>query len=333
MLSESQIIALFQSNPGALDDCAVLSSSQQLKDTQPNSASDAHARHCLVTTDVMAEGTHFRREWSQPEDLAARLFFSNHSDLCASGASPTECVLQLGFPKDLPDDFVRRFARELLAILGANRCSLLGGDTFLSEHMVLGLTLWGRAPRVLARANGKPGDTLYVSGILGLSALGHRLLEESRNEAADRARGAAEQPTAASPELTRNALARFRRGQSRPDWANRAAADPRVHAAIDISDGLRTDAGRLAVASGLVLLIHAEKVPLPPGFPLSLADALDSGEEFEILFLGAEGLAEEYGAVAIGMAAPAPQDGSAPVRFEVEGRPWHPDGKPYEHFA
>ena len=323
MLTEAQTIALFQLDSGELDDCATL-------DVGNKRAGSA----LLVTTDMLVEGTHFKRAWLEPEDLAARLFFCNHSDLCASGAArAAECMLQLGLPQDTSEDFVRRFARKLMALLRQYDCTLLGGDTFRSPHIVLGLTVWGSTKRVLARRDGRPGDTLYVSGPLGLSQLGLCLLEDADLHDAGSAEFASARGKALPAELAAAALNRFRQGQSRPDWAARAAGDPRVHAAIDVSDGLRTDAGRLALASGVLLEIDAGRIPLPPAFPFSFAEAIDSGEEYEILFLGTEGLAEEYGAVAIGRAVALTQGSTPGVTFMHGGRTLQFSRNAYEHFA
>ncbi len=309
MLGESDIIALFQTNPQRLDDCAVLPRGPE-------------GGFLLVTTDVLAEETHFRTAWSTPEDLAARLFYCNHSDLCASGApAPVGCLLQLGLPERPADDFVRRFAAQLRRLLSAHGCPLLGGDTYRSERINLGLTLWGHTSRVIARQGGRPGDTLYVTGPLGLSALGLHLLAEG-----------ARPPLEAGDELQRSALQRFLRGQSRPDWAALATLDTRVHAALDISDGLRTDAQRLAAASGLHLFVELSAVPLPAEYPLGLSGAVDSGEEFEILFLAEAGLETEYDAIAIGRAE-ASGSGGRTLTFEQRGRPTELPGVPFRHFA
>jgi thiamine-monophosphate kinase len=231
-------------------------------------------------------------------------------------------VLQLGLPQQVPEDFVRRFAAALLSVLQETDCRLFGGDTCRSPQIMLGLTVWGGTARVITRAGGQAGDVLYVTGPIGLARMGYLLLE--------RGLGQGDLPEEG---LEARALLRFRRGLARPDWARRAALDPNVHAAIDLSDGLRSDAARLASASGLVLAVDLELLPLPTGLPLSTREALDSGEEYEILFLGSPGLAAQYGAVAIGRALDTSSIGRPALIFREHGLTVDPPSTAYEHFS
>lgn len=300
-MHESEIIALFQSNAPALDDCTILTK-------------DEGNPTILWTTDALVEGTHFRLDWSSPEDLAARLVRCNHSDLCSSGAAAGECLLQLGLPANTSDDFLLRLSNALRRELQQIGCKLTGGDTFRAPQLYLALTMMGTAQRPILRSGGKDGDHLYLSGPLGLSLLGMRILESK---------------TQVEPALREKATARFLRAQSRPDWTQVASGDLRVHAALDISDGFLADAPRLAAASDLALHVDLESIPLIAGSPLPLEEALSSGEEFEILFLGEPGLESDYRATRVGTAR---AEGPSGLFLYRKGQPASVENRTYEHF-
>ena len=292
-MKENEIIELFH-QPGdaaRLDDCALIPPGEE--------------RVMLATTDSMAEGTHFRLEWSAPEDLAAKLFQSNLSDLAASGGRPTTGLLSLGLPAEHEPDFIRRFAGELSAQFREHNARMVGGDTFRARSMVLSLTLLGTALRNLTRDGGQPGDALYVSGSLGLSLAGLRLLP---------ARDGVDEFHIADAALRDEALNKHLRPRARAQWGRLLAADESVHAAMDVSDGIAQDAPRLARASGLRLEIDLDALPLHPGLEDYFApgDAAQSGEEYELLFLADENFQAPFPCTRIGRALTNEEIASSP---------------------
>lgn len=269
MISESDIICLFQEDAHLLDDCAEI----------PRGPG-----HLLVSTDSMSEGTHFRLDWSSAEDLAVKLVQINVSDLYASGARPAWCFLNLGLRPDLSSEFVRSFASALKSELLRMGILLLGGDTFRSRDLQLQLTMGGHAQRHITRSGGMPGDCLYVTGAPGLSLAGFEVLS-----------GRLELPA----DLRRQALLRH----LRPEAAGPFPLEG-VHAAMDVSDGIVQDGLRLARASGLQITIDLELLPLPPGLVdfMGPRRTIASGEELELLFLAPPSFAG-FAAARIGTAS------------------------------
>lgn len=252
MISESEIIRLFHEDAHLLDDCAEIPDGPGL---------------LLVSTDSMSEGTHFRLDWSSPEDLAVKLVQINVSDLYASGARPEWCFLNLGLRPQVSSEFVRQFAAALRAELMAGKIKLLGGDTFRSRDIQLQLTMGGHAQRHITRNGGRSGDCLYITGAPGLSLAGYEALAGRLTLPENLRRAAVERhlrPRAAGP---------F-------DLAG-------VHAAMDLSDGIVQDSMRLARASGLKLTIDLDLLPMPEGLGsfLDRRRIATSGEELELLFL------------------------------------------------
>jgi thiamine-monophosphate kinase len=322
---EEDIIDLFYPDTAAdLDDCA------RVEDDR------------IVTTDALVEGTHFRLDWSSPEDLAVKLWAVNLSDIAASGGEPDWCVLSLGLPPTIEPDFLRRFAAALRAELRRDDCRLVGGDTFRAPVLLLSLTLSGRLersprepPRYLGRQGARPGDSLYVSGEPGLSQLGYLYL-------------AGERPPPADPEQDPQYLAavhRHRRPEARLAWARILRRHSEVHAMMDVSDGLYPDLQRLAAASRSLLEIDWRRLPLPAvarervaAHPQSSDDltdaqwrelALTSGEELELLFAATPGLTFEFPCTEIGRVVAA--DASDPG-IRLNGAPWPVPPRWFQHF-
>jgi len=306
-----------------LDDCALLENP-----VSPESP------YLLLTTDSLSEGTHFRRDWSGPEDLAIKLFQANLSDLIAGGGQPDFCLLNLGLPAEFASDFPPRFARALGKELEAHACRLIGGDTFRAADLQLSLTLGGRASRRLGRGGGRAGDSLYLTGAVGLALAGYRALQgeltlpETPLTPADPGIFSGYEPGELS--LKQRALERHLRPRARAAWGPLISKREEVRALMDVSDGLITDARRLALASRVCLEIELDSVPLIPELSefLTLEEALESGEEYELLFLASPGLSFPFPCANIGRALPEEPG----LVFARNGTPVDLKRSPYRHF-
>ena len=226
----------------------------------------------VLTHDVLVEGVHFLAD-DPPDDVAWKLLAVNLSDLAAKGAMPVGVLL--GYPLST-SEWDAAFVRGLGVALAAFDVALLGGDT-VSGPRVLSLTAVGRSARAPSRAGAKAGDTLYVTGEIGLAGLGlNELRRRGEGRGRCRERGAS---TASGPGLRRDdAIAAYRRPTPRLAWGQ-ALAD-RVHAMTDVSDGLLIDAQRLAEASQLAVAIDLDAVP-------TVGDAMaamTAGDDYELLF-------------------------------------------------
>ncbi len=227
----------------------------------------------VVTHDLLVEGVHFLPA-DPPGDVAWKLLAVNLSDLAAKGAVPLGVVL--GFP--LGDDaWDRGFVAGLGAALAHFDVPLLGGDTVRGPR-VLALTALGRSAHAPSRSGALAGDGLYVTGVIGLAGLG---LGEALRGGFDGV-----------------AIAAYRRPQ--PRLREGQALAPLVHAMMDVSDGLLIDAQRMAVASGLLLAIDIDAVPVA-GERMA---ALTAGDDYELLFAASPGEALPVPATRIGSFAP-----------------------------
>ena len=240
---------------GIGDDCAVLHV--------------PHSHQLLVTTDFSLEGVHFRREWHPPESVGHRCLARGLSDIAAMGGEPLAAFLSLALPAKLPQRWVDGFLRGFLALAKKYKVPLAGGDTAQAPGGVLAdIVVLGSAPKGTAvlRSGARPGDSLYVTGELGGSALLlERLLAGTLKKPDPR-----RYPSHFFP-VPRIAV-------------GRALRERKLAAAmIDISDGLSTDLRHLCDESGVGARIYAEKLPVAGG-SANLRFALHGGEDYELLF-------------------------------------------------
>ena len=275
---------------GIGDDCAVL---------------DVPAGSRLVlSVDTSVEGVHFRRPWLTPEETGYRATAAALSDLAAMAATPMGVAIALTLPDAWRGDFLRLCGGigEAVRAVGTQ---IIGGDLSRGADLSMTLTVIGHVATPLSRRGAKPGDALWVTGRLGGPALALRAWE----------RGAA--PSAES-------RARFAHPEVRFAAAHWLAAHGAT-AGIDISDGLVSDAGHLAAASDVQLLVNLDRVPTVAG--ATPEDAAHSGEEYELLVtapasLDASAFASACGLpiTCVGAAAP-PLPGEPAVATLRQGKP------------
>lgn len=229
----------------------------------------------VLSVDEQMEGQHFRRRWASPAAIGRRAAGSALSDLAAMGATPRAALLALAIPDGdagIALDAVAAFVETLQQF----DCELVGGNLTKGPVLRFATTVVGdvEPARALRRDAGRPGHRLWLSGLLGRSALAFKLLEEGLGQPADQA--LIERYLAPQPKLSLG--------------LSLGALPGSAPAAMDLSDGLLRDLTRLARASGLSALIEDSGIA-HPGLADSCARleltprllALSSGEEYELL--------------------------------------------------
>lgn len=230
------------------------------------------ARHDLVVkTDTVVSGVHFL-SGEKPDLVAAKSLRVCLSDLAAGGGTPFVYQLSLALPESWTEAWIAGFARGLAADQRRYGIVLCGGDTVVSPGpLTVTITAFGKVPRGrgLTRAGARAGDELWVSGTIGDGALGLRA-----------ARG-----QLASPALEQ----RFRQPQPRTTLGPRLVG--LATAAADVSDGLLADAGHIAEASRLGIVIERDQVPLSAAArravtadPALWPEILGGGDDYELVF-------------------------------------------------
>lgn len=214
----------------------------------------------VVSTDSSVEDVHFRRAWLSPSDIAYRATVSALSDLAAMAARPLGMVVALTLPTGWVDDLAA-LADGIGEAAASHGAPIVGGDITRGAQLSLAITVLGTAPAPVRRSGVRPGDVLYVTGLLGGPGAALRALLAGETAAAAH-------------------FARFARPHARVRealWLARQGAS----AMIDISDGLSAELRHLAEASGCELRIDLARVPVLRG--CTVEEATRSGEEYELV--------------------------------------------------
>lgn len=261
--------------------------------------------HVVVSTDLMVEGRHFRRDWADASDVGHRAAAQNLSDVNAMGGTARHLTIGLAAPADLPVawalDFARGFAEECASV-GA---TVVGGDITRSDQLVIAVTVLGQCTQApVLRSGARPGDVLALTGRQGWAAGGLAVLGRGFR----------------SPRVLVEA---YRRPEP-PYGAGRIAAEAGATSLIDISDGLVAEAGHLAEASGVAIDVRSDAFVIPE--PLQAVGAALGADPLQFILGGGDDHA---------LLATFPDAASVPPGWQLvgevrEGEGVTVDGAPFE---
>jgi thiamine-monophosphate kinase len=189
----------------------------------------------VISTDMLVEGRHFRRDWSSPSDVGRKAAAQNLIDVCVMGATPTTLVVALAIPADLPVEWVTGFYQGMRMEAEGIGASIVGGDVVRNDRIVISVTVLGdlAGGTPVLRSTAGVGDTVAVCGRLGWAAAGLSILSRGFRSPAS--------------------LVDAHRRPEPPYAAALAAARGGATAMLDVSDGLISDLGHLARASGVAI--------------------------------------------------------------------------------
>jgi thiamine-monophosphate kinase len=198
----------------------------------------------VVSTDLMVEGRHFRRDWVEAADVGHRAAAQNLSDINAMGGRATSLTIGLAAPAQLPAqwalDFAQGFADEC-AEVGASE---VGGDLTRADQLMIAVTVLGACTvSPVLRSGAEPGNVLALTGRQGWAAGGLAVLGRGFR----------------SPRV----LVEAYRRPAPPYDAGLVAAEAGATSMIDISDGLLAEARHLAEASGVAIDVRTEGFEVP----------------------------------------------------------------------
>jgi thiamine-monophosphate kinase len=203
----------------------------------------------VLKTDCVVEKIHFQTS-TNPERVGWKAMMRPLSDFAAISAVPRFALITLIVPATRSTSWVKKLYRGLRRAAPRFDVAIVGGETSATRGpAVISVSVSGfvEKDRWISRSGGKKGDDLFVTGQLGGSLRGKHLRFVARIDE--------------SRWLTKNF---------------------RVHAMMDLSDGLGADLPRLAKASKLSFKIDKETLPLSRGAKID--NAISDGEDYELLF-------------------------------------------------
>ena len=238
------------------DDCAVLPVGQT---------------NVVVSTDASVEHVHFERAWLGLEEIGFRATAAALSDLASQGAKARGVLLAVVAPEASSAADLASVMRGAGAAARASGTQVVGGDLSRGGAWMLCATVIGVADTPVARRGAIAGDGVWVTGTLG----GARAALEAFREGREPEREAHTRFATPSPRIVE--------GQ----WLAAHGA----HAMLDLSDGIASDAGHLAAASGVEVEIVLEQLPLHPSAVVAalaaraepVIYAAKGGEDYELL--------------------------------------------------
>ena len=231
---------------GIGDDCAVI-----------NVSSD---RLCLITTDMLVDGTHFDLKKCTVQDVGRKAIACSISDVAAMGCMATVAVVSVCFPNHTTERFAKELYKGIWDVADKYDIEIVGGDIISGRSpLCINVTMLGRDDglKPVRRSRARAGDMILVTGTLGGSLLGKHLRFEPRLKE--------------GLILNKNFT---------------------IHAMIDISDGLTADLNHILEESHVGAILYEDRIPISQaaveiskktGNP-PLYHALSDGEDYELLF-------------------------------------------------
>jgi thiamine-monophosphate kinase len=282
----------------------------------------------VVSVDMLVEGRHFAAD-ADPELLGHKTLAVNLSDLAAMGALPRFVVLAGALPAPDPA-WLAAFMRGFDALAAQYDVELIGGDTTRGPR-TLCVTAIGEVPAgtALTRSGATPGDTIFVSGMLGDAALALAF-----------AAGRIDVDEAALPALQR------RLESPEPRIALGVALRGIASSAIDLSDGLTGDLGHILAASRVGATIDLAAIPCGDALrakkgierPTALGCLLAGGDDYELCFTAQPAMREHVDALALVLGIPLTAIGAITAESgltirDEHGRPLSSLPRAFDHFA
>jgi len=223
----------------------------------------------VFTCDTQLEGTHFKLLWTTAEQLGRKAAVVNISDIAAVGGIPKYCLVSLGLPSKISQQFIKKIYIGLKKEFDPVGVNIIGGNIVKSDKLFIDITLIGEIQKenIVLRSGAKINDLIAVTGTLGDASQARMLLKKNI--------------------INKKLSDRFLLPNHRLKAGQILAKNKLVSAMMDISDGLSTDLITLCNMSKVGAQIDIKKLPVSnelKKYKNYFATALSGGEDYELLF-------------------------------------------------
>jgi len=234
----------------------------------------------LYTCDTLVSGVHFLEKYATPYQIGQKAAAINISDIAAMGGKPKYFLVSLFLPQGTTEKFIDQLYQGLIEKCNLYDIDIIGGNIARSNQFIIDLFLIGgvSAKNLLLRSGAKVGDLVLVTGTLGDSAAGLKLLQN---------------PTInISAPNRKKLISRYLSPTSRIKEGMLIAKSGKASAMIDISDGLSSDLIHICEESKAGVKLYLDKLPVSDSAKKiaeltnrSYLDlALNGGEDYELCF-------------------------------------------------
>lgn len=233
----------------------------------------------VVTTDILIEGTHFKKEFASAKQIASKAVEVNVSDIASMGtAKPLYLFVSIGIPKNTMEQYIKDLFKGIKETCNKYNIHISGGDTVSSQLLTVSITLIGiTTKKVITRTGAKIGDLIYVSNSFGDSGAGLQILLKNKKKLA---------------KYEKNLINKHLCPNARLNLSNMICEKINVTSMTDSSDGLNKSIELLTTDNKKGAKIYLEQIPLSKDliqytnndFYKKYNYALFGGEEFELVF-------------------------------------------------
>ena len=224
----------------------------------------------LYTCDALVSRVHFSEKYFTPYQIGRKAAAVNISDIAAMGGKPNHCLVSLFLSEGTTEKFIDELYQGLTEECNLYDIDIIGGNIAKSNQFIIDLFLIGEVStnNLLLRSGAKVGDLVLVTGTLGDSATGLRLLQNPQLNISERDK--------------KRLIFRHLRPTPRIKEGMFIAGSKKATSMIDISDGLSSDLLHICQASKVGVKLFTDKIPVSDSIKIDLA--LNGGEDYELCF-------------------------------------------------
>lgn len=238
----------------------------------------------LGTIDTLVQNIHFDLSITSWQDLGWKALAANISDIAAMGGTPAYTMVSLGLPSDTELDQVIDLYKGMAQIANEYDMCIAGGDISESPMLTITPTVIGNVEKenILSRSGATLGDQIAVTGYLGTSAAGLKLLQwqielDSETDSVLKESHLRPRPRIAEAQLL------VKHG---------------IKSAVDVSDGLIADLTHICQASKVGARVFLSTIPIHIATTAAFPDeatilALTGGEDYELVFTASSDTVKE----------------------------------------
>ncbi|HET9858757.1 MAG TPA: thiamine-phosphate kinase [Nocardioidaceae bacterium] len=221
----------------------------------------------VVSTDLLVDTRHFRRDWASALDIGHKAAAQNLSDINAMGGRATALTVGLAAPPELSVAWALELADGIAEEAALVDASVVGGDLTRADEVMIAITVLGVCEgEPVLRSGARPGDIVAIAGRQGWAAAGLAVLTRGFR----------------SPRV----LVEAHRRPEPPYAAGAQAAALGATAMIDLSDGLLADVGHIAEDSGVAIDVLSDRFEVAE--PLRAVGAALGADPMQFILTGGD---------------------------------------------
>ena len=232
------------------------------------------SKNLVISVDTYIEGIHFIN-FKKPELVIKKIIRSSISDLICKGVKPKYYFISgSGNKKTFSPTNLKKISNSLKMEQKRFNISLCGGDTVYSNKLSFSVTSVGFSKKIISRNNAKLNDDIYVTGNLGDSYMGLKILKKQIKT---------------NKNFERYFVDKYFQPNLKLKLANKLFNF--ANTAIDVSDGLIADLDKLINNQKLTYKLNLINIPISSNLKnllkskkLNKISYVSQGDDYQILF-------------------------------------------------